>query len=146
METGVTRKYSGAATLEGLDTVLAFIGESLVQAGCSEEDRALIFIAAEEIYVNIAHYAYKGDAGPVQVCTTVCQNPLRVIVAFEDGGVPYNPLDKADPDITLSAEERSIGGLGIFMVKEMMDRVEYEYKGRKNIFTMEKKLTLHNAG
>lgn len=145
MEIGVTREYTGAATIDKLDTVLSFIGESLTQADCSEEDRALIYIAAEEIYVNIAHYAYGEGTGPVVVRTRLVGNPLRVIVEFEDGGAPYNPLDKEDPDITLSAEERSVGGLGIFMVKEMMDTVRYEYTKGKNLFAMEKRISLDNV-
>lgn len=146
MEIGATREYKGTATVDKLDAVLEFIGESLAMTGCSEEDQALIFIAAEEIYVNIAHYAYGDKTGPVVVRTAVSKSPWRVTITFEDEGLPYNPLDKEDPDITLEAEDRSIGGLGIFMVKEMMDDVHYKYRRKKNIFTMSKNLTCERAG
>lgn len=146
MEYGVTREYPLTATLESLDDVLAFIKEGLAGTGCSQEDQALIFIAAEEIYVNIAHYAYGEAKGPAIVRTTIRENPLRLVLEFEDGGVPYNPLDKEDPDITLDAEARSVGGLGIFMVKEIMDALCYRYERGKNILTMEKHLSVEDRG
>ena len=71
----------------------------------------------------------------------VVENPLSVIITFIDNGIPYDPLKKEDPDITLSAEERDIGGLGIYMVKKTMDAVSYEYKDGCNILTIKKDLT-----
>ena len=95
----------------------------------------------EEIFVNIAHYAYPPDQpGWVLIRCRVEQDPLRIQVQFVDGGVPFNPLAKKDADITLSAEERNIGGLGILMVKRSMDAVDYAYSGGKNILTITKHL------
>ena len=97
-------------------------------------------IAVEEIFVNLAHYAYGSEQGTATIRVEVGGDPLQVIITFIDQGVPYDPLKKEDPDISLSAEERQIGGLGIFMVKKSMDDVKYEYKDGKNILTISKKI------
>ena len=99
-----------------------------------------IDIAVEELFVNIAHYAYNPEVGPVTIRVEVQKEPLAVTVTFIDHGVPYDPLAKEDPDITLSAEERQIGGLGIFMVKKSMDDIAYEYKDGQNILYIKKKI------
>jgi anti-sigma regulatory factor (Ser/Thr protein kinase) len=87
----------------------------------------------EEIFVNIAHYAYTPETGSVTIRMSVQEN---IVIEFEDSGKPYNPLEKEDPDIKASAEEREVGGLGIFMVKKIMDKVEYRREGNKNILTI----------
>ena len=95
----------------------------------------------EEIFVNIAHYAYPPDqTGWALIRCLVEQDPLRSQVQFVEGGVPFNPLAKKDADITLSAEERHIGGLGILMVKRSMDAADYVYSGGNNILTLTKYL------
>ena len=99
-----------------------------------------IDVAAEEIFVNIANYAYAPKEGKASVRVQVSEDPAEVTISFADSGTPYNPLEKEDPDVTLSAEEREIGGLGIYMTKEFMDHVSYEYRDGKNILTMRKKL------
>ena len=99
-----------------------------------------IEIAVEEIYVNIVHYAYNPEIGKATIRCEVTDNPMQVIIQFMDSGVPFDPLAKEDADITLSAEEREIGGLGIFMVKKSMDEVSYEYKEGKNVLTIRKVL------
>ena len=85
-----------------------------------------------------AHYAYRPDVGPATVRVEVEKDPPAVSITFIDHGIPYDPLAKEDPDITLSAEERSIGGLGIFMVKKSMDDIDYEYKDGQNILHIRK--------
>ena len=97
-------------------------------------------IAVEELFVNIASYAYGKEEGLAVIRLDIEKDPLTVKITFEDRGVPYNPLAKEDPDITLSAEERQIGGLGIYMVKKSMDDIIYEHKDGKNILTIVKKL------
>ena len=97
-----------------------------------------IALAVEEIFVNIANYAYNPGKGNATVRVEVEKDPLTVTITFIDGGVPYDPLKKDDPDVTLSAEERSIGGLGVFLVKKTMDDVSYEYKDGKNILSIKK--------
>ena len=85
------------------------------------------------------HYAYHPSTGPASICVDVEENPLQVSISFADNGVPYDPLKKEDPDIGLSADEREIGGLGIFMVKKSMDDISYQYKDGSNILTIKKK-------
>lgn len=128
------------ASDDTLYTVLDEVKEHLKQNGCPDDILNSILIAAEEIYVNIAHYAYGGKPGTAWVGIDVGADTNMCRLVFKDEGKPYNPLEKEDPDITLPAEEREIGGLGIFMVKEIMDKVEYEYKDGHNILTMEKKI------
>ena len=125
---------------ETLYTVLDEIKAHLVECSCPEELMTPILIASEEVYVNIAHYAYGGKPGEAKVEIDITPDPKSVKLVFIDKGIPYDPLKKEDPDITLSADERSIGGLGIFFVKEIMDKVKYEYKDGCNILTIEKKI------
>ena len=99
-----------------------------------------ISVAAEEIFVNIANYAYAPEIGKATVVVEVSENPIAVSITFMDNGKPFDPTKKIDPDISLSAEDRQIGGLGIFMTKKMMDDVSYEYKDGKNILKIEKNL------
>ncbi len=128
------------ASDETLYTVLGAIEKKLDENGCPELVKSMMLIAVEEIFVNIAHYAYGGKSGEAVVNLDIKQDPMSCTVVFMDHGIPYNPLEKADPDITLSAEERDIGGLGIFMVKQSMDRVEYRYENGYNILTLEKNI------
>ena len=129
------------AALDQLEQVQAFIAEQLEGYACSEKAKFQLDVAVEEIFVNIAHYAYPPDQpGWALIRCRVEQDPLRIQVQFVDGGVPFNPLAKKDADITLSAEERNIGGLGILMVKRSMDGVDYAYSGGKNILTFTKHL------
>jgi anti-sigma regulatory factor (Ser/Thr protein kinase) len=122
---------------ENLDFVLDFVNEKLEAADCPMKVQTQIAIAVEEVFVNIAHYAYNPVVGGAKIRVSVDD---EIVIEFEDNGNPYNPLEKEDPDITASAEEREIGGLGIFMVKNIMDAVDYCRKGNKNILTIKKKL------
>jgi anti-sigma regulatory factor (Ser/Thr protein kinase) len=102
--------------------------------------RMQIGLAAEEIFVNIAHYAYSPLSGSATVRVEFFEDPLCVSITFMDHGVPYDPLKHRDPDVLLSAAEREIGGLGIFMTKKVMDDVAYEYRNGQNILTLKKNL------
>lgn len=126
------------AKVENLDQVLGFVDEEMEKYGCPMKVMMQVDIAVEEIFVNIARYAYHPEIGQATVKVDVKEEPLSVTIIFMDGGVPYDPLKKEDPDVTLSAEERQIGGLGIFMVKKSMDHVSYEYRDGKNILTIKK--------
>ena len=99
-----------------------------------------IDLAVEEIYVNIAHYAYAPKQGNVTITCTVTKDEPLLSVTFADSGKPFDPLAKPDPDITLSAEERDIGGLGIFLTKEFMNSVSYRWEDGQNMLTFTKKL------
>lgn len=128
------------ATIENVRTVTDFVDEQLEALNCPIKAQMQIDIAIDELFSNIAFYAYNPEVGPATVRVEVQQEPLAVLVSFIDNGVPYDPLSKTDPNITLSAEERSIGGLGIYMVKKTMDAVTYEYKNGQNILTIQKNL------
>ena len=128
------------ATLDNLEVVQNFVSEELENQGCSMKVMMQIEIAVEEIYVNIVHYAYNPEIGKATIRCEVTDDPMQVIIQFLDSGVPFDPLAKEDADITLSAEERQIGGLGIFMVKQSMDEVSYEYVEGKNVLTIKKVL------
>ena len=129
-----------AAELEKLPLVLSFLEQHLEEADCPPKTQMQIAIAAEEIFVNIAHYAYTPGTGMATVRLELSPAPVTVAVTFIDCGVPFDPLAKPDPDVTLSAEDRQIGGLGIFMTKKTMDNVQYEHKDGRNILRLEKKM------
>ena len=128
------------ATVENIEKVTEFINEQLEAHGCSMKAQMQIDVAIDELFSNIAHYAYNPDVGPATVRVEIRDNPLSVIITFIDNGKPYDPLKKTDPDVTLSAEDREIGGLGIFLVKKTMDDVSYEYKDGQNILTIKKNI------
>lgn len=128
------------ATLENLAAVQAFVEEELEAADCPMKAMMQVSIAVEEIYVNIAHYAYNPEVGEATVRCAVGGDPLQVTIQFLDSGKPFDPLAKPDADTTLSAEEREIGGLGILMVKKSMDDVQYRYENGCNILTLKKHL------
>lgn len=128
------------ATLENLEKVQSFVEDKLDATGCSMKIKMQISIAVEEIYVNIAHYAYNPGVGNATIKCTVDGDPLQVSIQFMDSGIPFNPLAKEDADTTLSVDEREIGGLGIYMVKKSMDEITYEYKDGKNILKIKKKM------
>lgn len=128
------------ATLENISVITEFVDEQLEQFDCPIKAQAQIDIAIDELFGNIVHYAYHPEVGPATVRVEVLEEPLSVIITFIDQGVPYDPLAKADPDVTLSAEEREIGGLGIYIVKKNMSEITYEYKEGKNILRIRKDL------
>lgn len=126
------------ATIENIRTVTDFVDAQLEALDCPMKAQMQIDIAIDELFSNIAYYAYNPDVGPATVRVEVQQEPLAVVISFIDNGVPYDPLSKEDPDTTLSAEARDIGGLGIYMVKKSMDAVSYEYKNGQNILSIKK--------
>lgn len=133
-ESGITL----AATDENLSAATEFIKDCVKGANVSEKFIRQIELIIEEIFVNIAHYAYAPNIGDVKLAVGITGDTLKI--TFIDEGKPYNPLEKPDPDTTLSASEREIGGLGIFMTKKLTDNVSYEYVNGKNILILEKKL------
>lgn len=129
------------AKTDNLDEVTAFIDTELEEHECSMKVQMRIDVAVEELFVNIAHYAYEPETGMAEIRIDFKNDPAAVVITFIDSGVPYDPLAKEDPDVSLSLEERKIGGLGIFMVKKSMDDMKYEYKDGKNVLTIVKNLT-----
>lgn len=130
------------ATIENVAAVTAFVDEQLEQLDCPMKTQIQVDIAIDELFGNIANYAYNLEIGVATVRIEVTEDPLAVVITFIDNGVPYDPLAKADPDVTLSAEKRQIGGLGIYIVKKSMDNISYEYKDKDgmNILTIRKNI------
>ena len=114
--------------------------EQLEKLECPIKAQMQIDIAIDELFGNIAHYAYHPEVGSAAVRVEVTEKPLAVVITFIDNGTPYDPLAAREPDTTLSAEEREIGGLGIYMVKKSMDDISYEYREGKNILKIKKNI------
>ena len=126
------------ALLDNFTKVQTFIDSRLEELGCSNKAKFQINVAVEEIFVNIANYAYEPNTGMATI--QIIDSEDTVIITFIDSGKPYNPLETPAPDITLPPEERSIGGLGIFMVKKITDDMKYEYMDNKNILSITKRI------
>ena len=135
----MTNKTFSAKT-ESLSDVLGFVEESLEGFECPMKIQTAICVAIEEVFVNVAHYAYPGGEGDMTLHIDFDEASRNVTFRMTDKGVPFDPLKKPDPDITLSAEEREIGGLGIFIAKKTMDSIAYRYENDENILTMIKKI------
>ena len=128
------------AEAAALETVNAFIQEKLESINCPKRAKMQMMLAVEEIFVNISSYAYHPEVGLAEVGVDVNGDPSTVTIRFLDQGRPFNPLEKPDADITLSAQEREIGGLGILLVKKIMDQVDYAYENGRNILTIKKEI------
>ena len=128
------------ATVDNISAVTNFVEHELTERNCPKSAKVQINVAIDEIFGNIANYAYNPSQGDATVRVEVTDEPLEVIITFMDDGKPYNPLQKEDPDVTLSAEERKIGGLGVFIVKKSMDFVEYHYEDGKNVLKIKKNI------
>ena len=128
------------ATVENLPNVMKFIDSKLEEISCAKKSQNQIQTAVEELFVNIAHYAYPGEIGLAEIRFEYIEKERAVEISFADQGIPYDPLKKPNPDITLSADERAVGGLGIYMVKKLMDDFRYEYKDSRNINTIYKRI------
>ena len=128
------------ATLDNLPEVTAFIDSQLEELDCPMKAQFQIDVAIDELFTNIATYAYGDSTGNVTVRLDTQEDPRAVLITFIDNGVPYNPLEQEEPDITLAAEDRPIGGLGIFVVKKTMDDMSYDYKDGQNILRIKKKI------
>ena len=128
------------ATIDNIPTVTAWVDEQLEALDCPMKAQMQIDIAIDELFSNIARYAYNPKTGPATVRVEVVENPMAVVITFIDKGIPYDPLKQEDPNTHLPAEEREIGGLGIFMVKKTMDDITYEYKDGQNILTIKKNI------
>lgn len=128
------------AKTEALPDILGFVEETLEGYGCPMKVQMAVCVAIEEVFVNVAHYAY-GD-GQGDMTLGIGFDPEARILTFRmtDKGIPFDPLQKPDPDITLSAEDREIGGLGIFITKQTMDTLAYARENGENILTMTKTL------
>lgn len=134
------KKLVVKAVIESIPTVTDFVDKILEEHSCDMKAKIQIDIAIDEILGNISQYAYESDDGDVSVSIQLEETPKRAIITFIDSGVPYNPITTEEPDTSLSAEERKIGGLGIFMVKKTMDDMTYEYTNNCNILRITKNI------
>lgn len=125
---------------KALPEVIAFVENELEKACCPMKTAMSLTVAIEEMFVNVAHYAYPNGSGTATLAIKHNADKNEIMFRMTDSGVPFNPLEKPDPDVTLSAKERKIGGLGIFMMKKTMDEVFYANTNGENILTMIKKL------
>lgn len=129
------KKLIVEACIDNLDAVVDFVNEELEQYNCGAKFQSEIDIAVEEIFMNIAHYAYKPENGNVTICISTKEG---FAIKFEDTGKPYNPLLRSDPDLNIPIAERKPGGLGVFLVKQLMDEVTYLRVDNRNVLTMTK--------
>jgi len=125
------------AEINELASVTVFLEEELDKAEASPKLMVTFAVALEELFVNVAHYAYPDSKGTVKIGIDTSGD--SIVVQLTDSGIPFNPVAMPDPDVTESAEERKIGGLGIYMVKKSMDSMTYEYKDNQNILTISKR-------
>lgn len=126
------------ATVENLPHVTSFVEAQLERLDCPIKAQMQIAIAIDELFGNIAHYAYQPDVGLVTIRLAFLPISRTIVITLIDRGIPYNPLEHKDPDITLRAEDRSIGGLGIYMAKKSVDDMAYQYENGQNILTIRK--------
>lgn len=132
----MTQRIFDAVT-KNLDQVLAFLDSQLESWNCPMRVQMQLDVAVEELFVNIASYAYGEKSGTAEITMEFLPGQI-VEITFRDSGIPYNPLEKPDPDVTKPAEEREIGGLGIYIVKKSMDEVLYRYEDGQNVLTIRK--------
>ena len=128
------------ADLALLDEAIAFVDARLEELECPMKAQMQIDVAVEEVFVNIASYAYAPEKGDAEISVDYAPDTHMLTIEFRDRGVPFDPTARPDPDVTLSAEQRKIGGLGIFMVKKSMDGMQYRRENGRNILTLKKKL------
>ena len=126
------------AAISDIDAVTEFVEIELEKLDCPMAITMKLSVAIDEIFSNIVFYAYEGGTGPATVQIRPQRSPDGVTLLFIDEGIPYDPLAREDPDVTLNAEERGIGGLGVFIVKQFMDDVRYEYTDGQNILSLYK--------
>ena len=131
------------ATEDALDNVTEFIDELLQGLPCSPDNRAKLDMATEEIFVNIASYAYVPETGQATIRGSVIDEPpCTLTLTFEDGGKKFNPLEKEAPNLSPAIRRRIVGGLGIFLARTMADEISYEYRDEKNILSLKKFMTV----
>lgn len=135
-------ELSVTANIDNLDKVIAFVEDILHKHNCCFDSEVQLDVAVEEVFVNIAQYAYPPKDGNVLIKCTVEND--KAIITFTDSGVYYDPLKMPDPDVIKQRKENQVGGLGIFLVKKSMDKMVYEYKDGKNILTIIKHIRESN--
>jgi serine/threonine-protein kinase RsbW len=133
----VISHVTAPAQLENLEDLVAFVSKCAREGGLDQKRISEIEIATEEAFVNVISYAYKeaGRAGEIAVSCGF-ENGDNFLIEVTDSGMPFNVLSAADPDTSSDISDRKIGGLGIFLMKKLMDEVRYRYEGGKNVLTL----------
>lgn len=134
------QRFTVDAAIENIPAITDFVNSQLKAHACPLQTQYEIDIAIDEIVSNVARYGYPSGKGEITVQVQWQENPLTVVIVFIDQGIAYNPLRQKEPNLTLCAQERPVGGLGIFMVKHMMDNVQYERRGRENVLSLSKQM------
>lgn len=134
------REITVEALLENIEMITAFVDEELERIDCPPKANAQLDICVDEIFGNIARYAYGSGTGDATARIDFDEAERLITLTFIDKGMPFNPLDVPEPDITLSLEERPIGGLGLFMVKNMVDSMTYSRDDDRNVLTIHKRI------
>ncbi len=134
------KEWTAAADFENIPVMAEQIGRELDILNCSQKAYKQIAVSVDELLTNIVSYAYNPGSGMMTVQMSYDADTATVYLTFIDGGIPYNPLSHKDPDVTLKGEDRSVGGLGILMVKSKMDGIEYRHENNKNILTIYKRI------
>ena len=140
LEPAILKEITMDAIMGNLDDALTFIDDYLDEFGCSAKSKMQVDLAAEEIFVNIAQYSYSSGIGNVTIRIGLSEDHSQVSITCIDSGIPYDPLAKDDPDVTLPVEERQVGGLGIFLIKKYTDDIRYKYAEGCNNLTIVKNL------
>ena len=135
------QELSVLSVTKNLPQVLGFVDRNLEALGCGASEQMQIDVSVEEIFVNIASYAYTPNEGPVAIQFEATRDPVSMSIRFLDHGIPYDPLDAPEPDISSPLRERKRGGLGIFISRQYMDAIDYQYKDGQNILTLKKRLS-----
>ena len=138
--TGAMKTITTKAETANIEAITAFVDQELEARGCPVRQQMQIRVAIDEIVANVANYAYVRGSGNLTVNFAFEEQDRTAVLTFIDEGIPYDPVKKEDPDITLPAQEREIGGLGIFLVRKIMDDMNYRREGGKNILTLRKKI------
>ena len=133
-----------AAKKENIEGMLSFVEEALEKTDCSIKMQTALCVAMEEAFVNVADYAYPEGEGDAKISVDISPETGTAVFCISDKGIAFNPLKKADPELTVPAEQREIGGLGIFIIKKTMDSVEYSRENGENRLIMTKKLERNN--
>ena len=130
------------AVVDNLEAVNLFVHKFIEQFEVSKRTLMQLDLIVEEIFVNIASYAYSPNTGSVKILIEAKEEPLTVSLTFIDSGVPYNPLEKSDPDINLSVNDRQIGGLGIFITKNLVNDISYRFVDGQNVLQLTKSINI----
>ena len=130
------------AVVDNLEAVNLFVRKFIEQFEVSKRTLMQLDLIVEEIFVNIASYAYSPNTGSVKILIEAKEEPLTVSLTFIDSGVPYNPLEKSDPDINLSVNDRQIGGLGIFITKNLVNDISYRFVDGQNVLQLTKSINI----